>query len=36
VWDFPLLNVASAMVVSRGRIERIRMAVNGAAARPLR
>ena len=36
VWDFPLLNVASAMVVSDGRIERIRIAVNGAAARPLR
>src|SRR5271156_6119394 len=36
VWDFPLLNVASAMVVSNGRIERIRIAVNGAAARPLR
>jgi xanthine dehydrogenase YagS FAD-binding subunit len=36
VWDFPLLNVASAMVVSGGRIERIRLAVNGAAARPLR
>ena len=36
VWDFPLLNVASAMVVSGGRIARIRMAVNGAAARPLR
>ena len=36
VWDFPLLNVASAMVVSGGRIERIRIAVNGAAARPLR
>jgi xanthine dehydrogenase YagS FAD-binding subunit len=36
VWDFPLLNVASAMVVSRGSIERIRIAVNGAAARPLR
>src|SRR5258707_4264471 len=36
VWDFPLLNVASAMVVSGGRIERIRVAVNGAAARPLR
>ena len=36
VWDFPLLNVASAMVVSRGTIERIRIAVNGAAARPLR
>jgi xanthine dehydrogenase YagS FAD-binding subunit len=36
VWDFALLNVASAMVVSEGRIERIRLAVNAAAARPLR
>ncbi len=36
VWDFPLLNVASAMAVSGGRIARIRIAVNGAAARPLR
>jgi xanthine dehydrogenase YagS FAD-binding subunit len=36
VWDFPLLNVASAMRVSGGRIDRIRIAVNGAAARPLR
>jgi xanthine dehydrogenase YagS FAD-binding subunit len=36
VWDFPLMNVASAMVTSDDRIERIRIAVNGAAARPLR
>jgi xanthine dehydrogenase YagS FAD-binding subunit len=36
VWDFALLNVASAMVVSNGRIDRMRIAVNGAAARPLR
>ena len=36
VWDFPLLNVARAMVVSANNIERIRIAVNGAAARPLR
>jgi xanthine dehydrogenase YagS FAD-binding subunit len=36
VWDFPLLNVASAMVVSESAIERVRVAVNGAAARPLR
>jgi xanthine dehydrogenase YagS FAD-binding subunit len=36
VWDFPLMNVASAMVVSGDRIDRIRIAVNGAAARPLR
>ena len=36
VWDFPLMNVASAMQVSGDTIERIRIAVNGAAARPLR
>ena len=36
VWDFPLLNVASAMVILGGNIERIRIAVNAAAARPLR
>jgi xanthine dehydrogenase YagS FAD-binding subunit len=36
VWDFPLLNVASAMQVSGTTIDRIRIAVNGAAARPLR
>jgi xanthine dehydrogenase YagS FAD-binding subunit len=36
VWDFPLLNVASAMRVSGNTIETIRLAVNGAAARPLR
>ena len=36
VWDFALLNVASAMTVSGGNIDKIRIAVNGAAARPLR
>ena len=36
VWDFPLLNVASAMVVNGGNIDRVRIAVNAAAARPLR
>jgi len=36
VWDFPLMNVARAMKVSGGAIEQIRIAVNGAAARPLR
>src|SRR5271169_1021503 len=40
VWDFPLMNVASAMVMSGENsdktIDRIRIAVNGAAARPLR
>ena len=36
VWDFPLLNVASAMVISNGVIDKIHIAVNGAAARPLR
>ena len=36
VWDFPLVNVASAMVLSGDTIERIRIAVNAVAARPLR
>jgi len=36
VWDFPLLNVASAMAVSGNTIDRIRLSVNAAAARPLR
>jgi len=36
VWDFALLNVASAMTVSGGNIDKVRVAVNGAAARPLR
>jgi xanthine dehydrogenase YagS FAD-binding subunit len=36
VWDFPLMNVASAMKLSGDTIEQIRIAVNGAAARPLR
>jgi len=40
VWDFPLMNVASAVVTSGENsaqtIDRIRIAVNGAAARPLR
>jgi xanthine dehydrogenase YagS FAD-binding subunit len=36
VWDFPLMNVASAMVVTGGNIERIRIVVNAAAATPLR
>jgi xanthine dehydrogenase YagS FAD-binding subunit len=36
VWDFPLLNVASAIRLSGDRIEAIRIAVNAVAARPLR
>jgi xanthine dehydrogenase YagS FAD-binding subunit len=36
VWDFPLLNVASAMRLSGDTIQGIRIAVNAAAARPLR
>ena len=36
VWDFPLVNVASAKVISGGNIERIRIAVNGVAAHPWR
>ena len=35
VWDFPLVNVASAMVVNGNNIERMRLAVNGVAGRPL-
>ena len=36
VWDFPLMNVASAVKLSGGTIQDIRIAVNAAAARPLR
>jgi len=36
VWDFPLMNVASAMVLSGDTIQNVRIAMNGAAARPLR
>ncbi|HUK47507.1 MAG TPA: xanthine dehydrogenase family protein subunit M [Terriglobales bacterium] len=36
VWDFPLMNVASALKLSGNNIQQIRIAVNGAAARPLR
>src|SRR5690348_14814641 len=36
VWDFPLLNVASAMRLAGDTIQNLRIAVNGAAARPLR
>ena len=36
MWDFPLLNVAAAMAVSGNTIDRTRLSVNGAAARPLR
>jgi len=36
VWDFPLVNIASAAVFSGGNIERIRIAVNGVAAHPVR
>ena len=36
VWDFPLVNIASAMFFSNGRIERVRVAANGVAARPRR
>jgi len=36
VWDFPLLNVASALSLSGNTVDRVRIAVNGAAARPLR
>jgi xanthine dehydrogenase YagS FAD-binding subunit len=36
VWDFPLVNVASAAVFTGDRIDRIRIAVNGVAAHPVR
>ena len=36
VWDFALVNVATAMVMSGGAIQRIRLAVNGVAAHPVR
>jgi xanthine dehydrogenase YagS FAD-binding subunit len=36
VWDFALVSVASAMVARNDTIERIRLVVNGVAARPLR
>ncbi len=36
VWDFPLLNVASAMRSSGSSIQDIRISVNAVAARPLR
>jgi len=34
VWNFPLVNIASAKVVSGGVIQRIRIVVNGVAAHP--
>ncbi|HEY6360815.1 MAG TPA: xanthine dehydrogenase family protein subunit M [Vicinamibacterales bacterium] len=36
VWDFPLLNVASAARFTGPNIESIRIVINAAAARPLR
>ena len=36
VWDFPIVNVAAVFVVSGGKIERSRIAVNAVAARPMR
>jgi len=36
VWDFALVNVASAMILSGNTIQRIRIAVNGVAAYPVR
>jgi xanthine dehydrogenase YagS FAD-binding subunit len=36
VWDFPLLNVASAARFAGGKIDKIRIVINAAAARPLR
>src|SRR5450759_3641072 len=36
VWDFPLVNVASAITFSNDRIEKIRLVVNAVAAKPRR
>lgn len=36
VWDFPLVNIAAVKVVSGGTIERIRITLNGVAAKPWR
>ncbi len=36
VWDFPLVNVASAMRVSGGAMTDLRLVVNGVAAHPMR
>ncbi len=36
VWDFPLMNVASAMALSGDTIQRIRIAVSAVAPRPMR
>jgi xanthine dehydrogenase YagS FAD-binding subunit len=36
VWDFPLVNVAAATVMSGNTISRMRISVNGVAATPLR
>jgi xanthine dehydrogenase YagS FAD-binding subunit len=36
VWDFPLLNVASAARFAGANIDQIRIVINAAAARPLR
>lgn len=36
VWDFPLMNVASALKVSGGNIEQARIAVSAVSPRPMR
>jgi xanthine dehydrogenase YagS FAD-binding subunit len=36
VWDFPLVNIASAAKFTDGNIESIRIVVNGVAAHPVR
>jgi xanthine dehydrogenase YagS FAD-binding subunit len=36
VWDFPLMNVASAIKMSGGNIDNIRIAVNAVSPKPMR
>jgi xanthine dehydrogenase YagS FAD-binding subunit len=36
VWDFPLMNVASAIKLNGGNIDQVRIAVNAVSPRPMR
>jgi xanthine dehydrogenase YagS FAD-binding subunit len=36
VWDFPLVNIASAAIMTGEHIDKIRIAMNGLAAHPMR
>src|SRR5271165_1427773 len=36
VWDFPLVNIAAATMLTGDKIDKVRIAVNGVAAHPMR